>query len=71
MNLLSKATNKFHKINSQIIESKSSDINSHAIKIALGSPELTKSAINLKVLLGSGQSEFVSEIAKGKFLKLN
>lgn len=69
MNLLSKATNKFHKINSQIVESKSPDLNSHAVKVAIGSPELTKSALNLKVLLGSGQSEFVSELAKGKFIK--
>jgi hypothetical protein len=65
MNLLTKASNKFHKINSQIVESNSSEINVHTLKVAVGSPELTKAAINLKVLLGSGQSEFVSDIAKG------
>lgn len=64
LNLLSKAKNHFHKINSQVVGS-SSDINTYTVKVAVGSPENTKTALNLKVLVGANQEEFASQVLKG------
>ena len=65
LNLLSKAKVHFHKISSLILGNSSSNVNSHSVKLAVGSPENTKSAVNLKVLVGSNQEEFSSGILKG------
>lgn len=63
--MLSKAKVHFHKISSLILGNSSSNVHSHSIKLAVGSPENTKSAVNLKVLVGSNQEEFSSIILKG------
>lgn len=65
MNLLSKAKVHFHKISSLILGNTSSNFDSYSLRLAVGSPENTKSAINLKVIVGSGQADFSSQILKG------
>lgn len=64
LNLLNKAKTKFHKISSQIVGSSSNMMN-YTIKAAIGSPEKTLSALNVKVLAGQSQNEFASMILKG------
>ena len=65
LNLLSKAKVHFHKISSLILGNSSSTVNSHSIKVAVGSPEQTKSSLGVKLIVGSNQSEFSSQILKG------
>ena len=65
LNLLSKAKTHFHKISSLVLGNSSSNVNTFAVKLAVGSPENTKSAVARKVLVGTNQPEFSSQILKG------